>query len=258
MARGLLSGIGGALQGVGAGMVEKGKQAREDRIRERMMVREDRHRSEDRSYAVADREDTQAFQSSERMAGQDFTADQNAANREFTRGERVAGEEFTAGQNEAGRAHDKGLLDKRLEHDKTMADREHERRAGLVADIVTGKDGNLVGITPAGDAIQITDSSGQAVTKDNSAAFREAYQRFYGDIGKADIYGRKSDAQIAAEAARQAADLVNGETMRKAMGSADLPEAPRDINDRVVGQVYQAPNGKQVKWTENGWLEVTD
>lgn len=135
MGRGLLAFAGGLATGVGAGMVEKGKQAREDRIRERMMAREDTQRAEDRAYAVADREDTQAFQSGERAAGQEFTRSENAANRDFNRSEREAGQQFTAGENAANR-------------EFTAAQNDRNRKPVEVVD----EEGNLVYADPV-DAI---------------------------------------------------------------------------------------------------------
>lgn len=250
---GLLAFAGGFAEGVGAGIVEKGRQDRDDRIREQMYAREDRHRSEDRANAVADREDAQAYQTGERVAGQDFTSSENAANREFTRGERIAGQEFTSGENAANRDFTADQNDKNREHDRTM-------NSETVADVITGGDGKLHAVTRTGGTRPIVDSDGNGISPDKSKQYQDAVQDIFGKLLENNPeYGdaRKSTDELMREAEKRAADLINGTISDPDDGGEDFPAAPMNLSERTVGQVYSAPDGRRVKWTEKGWLEVT-
>lgn len=242
MANGLLAFTGGLATGVGMGMVEKGRQDREDRIREVVAARQDRHRVEDRANAVSDREDTQSFQSGERAAGQDFTADQNAANRDFTRSERIGGQNFTSGENDANRSHQSnenaanrdftaGQNDKNREHDKTMND-------VTVADVITGGDGKLHAVTRSGGTRPILDSNGNGLSPDQSERYQDTLQRVLSDLieSNASQYGeaRKSNQELLREAESLAADMLNG----KQKDSGDAPVIRWEMNeDGTLGPV---------------------
>lgn len=199
---------GGALQGVGSGIVAEARARREEAIekmRQQMVERRDQ---------------------SER--------------------------EFRSGENEKDR-------NARLSEGKTERD-WRSSEADKRGDLITGEDGSLynrVGTTvtpiktPDGQDFKTKPKKNDSMDLDVEKMVEDAVKTELGDA-----YGERDTATI--EAARER----NRYRIRKNLGldpgkaPEQIEQAPRDVNNRVVGQVYTAPDGRKVRWLGDGRWEL--
>jgi hypothetical protein len=131
---------GGLLQGLGTGMVENGRAAREARLAELEHGRRKELIGIEHGNAMARQDDQQQF-----------TVGENTADRAFRAGEARKDRGFRAGESAADRA-----------FRSSEAEKEREARRGLLSnrETVVGDDGNLYTYGPDNKAVPVTDAQG--------------------------------------------------------------------------------------------------
>lgn len=119
MANGLLAAIGGGLAGLGQGLVEDGRQKRDEMLKRLDMHWRSEESQKDRDFRAGEGEKDRGFRSGESEKDRTFRSGESEKDRTFRSGESAIDRSFRAGEGE--KAHSRALELRRIENDLANA-----------------------------------------------------------------------------------------------------------------------------------------
>lgn len=129
-----------------------------------------------------------------------------------------------------------------IQHLRSMPEERGGARWNEIADYLTGSIGTNMSEAEAREQARREASSRMSVWKSREAEFPDTG-------GDPERWIEQRTRELMGGPPRQT-------TSQGGQPASDTPPAPRDRAQRVVGQVYQAPDGRLVEWTGEGWRLV--
>lgn len=171
---------GGLLSGIGAGVVETGKAAREQALREMEMRFRSGESEKDRSFRRGENQADRDFRSSEARTERDFKAIQTDKEFSFRTGEREAGQAYRTGEREATQMFNTGEREAGQQFRASESAAQRAQQRGLLSNTreVVDKEGRVWLEFADGRTKPVLDDSGRQIVKqttDKSEPLEEIY-----------------------------------------------------------------------------------
>lgn len=230
--------LGGALSGLGKGIVEEARQQREMMMKTLDEQATDRRLAEDRAFRASEGEKDRAATLADRADDRAFTMAENEKTRAASDTETLSAADGTV-YRRVGEKLTPLTID-----DETAAEPEVEDETVYKA----GETAKVALTPPAKKTLKVADKDANVANRNRADLIAENYKTL-----KEDFNDDRSDAEKRQAAVEMADEWLGNSSTTKA---AAPPPAPRDVAKRTVGKVYAAPDGRNVKWTGKGWEVV--